>query len=277
MSLVASLNWTRVSECSGLKTSGSLVRSRFFIRKSWLRIRIWLSTCAFEMFWRVVAVDDVHDDRDRARPRRGGREAARLHGVGEVLDVGARLRGSRGRPTGAGGGPRSSRSAAWWVRPHRVMATRPYRGPAPGARRVGLAPWASCLTSCSGAGCTRTRRTRATCASTAPPATTCRRRAGGAGSSSGPTASCSSIGPGPADKPQAAAGRWEPAGERRARVSLPAGEPQELEIVSVEPDRLKLRWSLGSTRGGSAADRTPARWLAACKETGQPALEQGRP
>ena len=29
------------------------------------------------------------------------------------------------------------------------------------------------------------------------------------------------IGPGPADKPEAAAGRWEPAGEHRARVSLP--------------------------------------------------------
>ena len=51
------------------------------------------------------------------------------------------------------------------------------------------------------------------------------------------------IGPGPADKPQAAAGHWEPAGERRARVSLPsAAEPQELEIVSLEPDRLALRW-----------------------------------
>jgi hypothetical protein len=51
-------------------------------------------------------------------------------------------------------------------------------------------------------------------------------------------------GPGPADKPQAEPGRWEPAGERRARVRLPAaGEPRELEIVSVEPDRLTLRWS----------------------------------
>ena len=54
MSLVASLNWIRVSECSGLKTSGSLVRSRFFIRKSWLRIRTWLWICAFEMFWRSL-------------------------------------------------------------------------------------------------------------------------------------------------------------------------------------------------------------------------------
>jgi len=50
-------------------------------------------------------------------------------------------------------------------------------------------------------------------------------------------------GPGPADKPQAASGHWEPAGEHRARVSLPqADEPRELEIVSVEPDRLALRW-----------------------------------
>ena len=54
MSLDASRNWTRVSACSGWNTSGSLVRSRFFIRKSWLRIRIWLSTCALEMFSRVV-------------------------------------------------------------------------------------------------------------------------------------------------------------------------------------------------------------------------------
>jgi hypothetical protein len=50
------------------------------------------------------------------------------------------------------------------------------------------------------------------------------------------------IGPGPADKPEDAAGRWEPAGERRARVSLPSGEAQELEIVSAEPDRLAVRW-----------------------------------
>jgi hypothetical protein len=47
-------------------------------------------------------------------------------------------------------------------------------------------------------------------------------------------------GPGPADKPQASTARWEAAGERHARV-LPAGD--ELEIVSVEPDRLRLRWS----------------------------------
>lgn len=52
------------------------------------------------------------------------------------------------------------------------------------------------------------------------------------------------IGPGPADKPQAATGSWEAAGEHRARVSLPsADEPQELEIVSVDPDRLTVRWS----------------------------------
>ena len=47
------------------------------------------------------------------------------------------------------------------------------------------------------------------------------------------------LGPGPADRPQSVAGRWEAAGERRARV-MPSG--QELEIVSVEPDRLQLRW-----------------------------------
>ena len=48
--------------------------------------------------------------------------------------------------------------------------------------------------------------------------------------------------PGPADKPEASAGRWEAAGERRVRVWLPpAGEPDELEIMSIEPDRLKLR------------------------------------
>jgi hypothetical protein len=49
-------------------------------------------------------------------------------------------------------------------------------------------------------------------------------------------------GPGPADKPQATVGRWEAPGPRRARVSTGA-EPQELEIVSIEPDRLTLRWS----------------------------------
>jgi hypothetical protein len=50
------------------------------------------------------------------------------------------------------------------------------------------------------------------------------------------------IGPGPADKPEAAAGHWEPAGGHRARVSLPSGEPHELEIVSAAPDRLAVRW-----------------------------------
>ena len=50
------------------------------------------------------------------------------------------------------------------------------------------------------------------------------------------------IGPGPADKPEATPGHWESAGDRRARVSL-AGEPKEFEIVDLEPDRLKLRWS----------------------------------
>ncbi|HEX5781617.1 MAG TPA: hypothetical protein VFX80_06830 [Solirubrobacteraceae bacterium] len=52
------------------------------------------------------------------------------------------------------------------------------------------------------------------------------------------------IGPGPTDRPQAVSGSWQSAGEHRARVSLPAAEePQEVEIVSVEPDRLALRWS----------------------------------
>jgi hypothetical protein len=51
-------------------------------------------------------------------------------------------------------------------------------------------------------------------------------------------------GPGPTDRPQASSGHWEPAGERRARVSLPAaGSEQEVEVVAVEPDRLRLRWS----------------------------------
>jgi hypothetical protein len=50
------------------------------------------------------------------------------------------------------------------------------------------------------------------------------------------------IGPGPADKPQSSPGRWEPAGEHRARVSLPSSEPRELEIVSADPDRLAVRW-----------------------------------
>jgi hypothetical protein len=50
-------------------------------------------------------------------------------------------------------------------------------------------------------------------------------------------------GPGPADKPVAAPGRWEAAGERRAMVSLPSADAaQELEIVSVDAERLTLRW-----------------------------------
>ncbi len=51
------------------------------------------------------------------------------------------------------------------------------------------------------------------------------------------------IGPDPADRPQPRAGHWEQAGERRARVSLPSAVPQELEILSVDPDRLTVRWS----------------------------------
>jgi hypothetical protein len=52
------------------------------------------------------------------------------------------------------------------------------------------------------------------------------------------------ISPGPADRPQTSAGRWEPAGERRALVTLPAADaPAELEIVSLEPDRLAVRWT----------------------------------
>jgi hypothetical protein len=47
-------------------------------------------------------------------------------------------------------------------------------------------------------------------------------------------------GPGPTDKPQASTGHWEAAGDRRARM-MPSGD--EVEIVSVEPDRLRLRWS----------------------------------
>jgi hypothetical protein len=51
------------------------------------------------------------------------------------------------------------------------------------------------------------------------------------------------LGPGPTDKPQESTGRWEPAGEHHARVRLPtADEPKDLEIVSVEPDRLAVRW-----------------------------------
>jgi hypothetical protein len=51
------------------------------------------------------------------------------------------------------------------------------------------------------------------------------------------------IGPGPADKPETAAGHWEPAGKHRARVSLPEGEARDLEIVAAEPDRLAVRWT----------------------------------
>jgi hypothetical protein len=51
------------------------------------------------------------------------------------------------------------------------------------------------------------------------------------------------IGPGPTDRPQTSSGRWEPAGERRARLSMPSpDEPRELEIVSLEPDRLAVRF-----------------------------------
>jgi hypothetical protein len=45
-------------------------------------------------------------------------------------------------------------------------------------------------------------------------------------------------GPGPSDRPAATTGRWEPSGSGRVRL---AGS--ELEIVSVEPDRLTARWS----------------------------------
>ena len=45
-------------------------------------------------------------------------------------------------------------------------------------------------------------------------------------------------GPGPSDKPEATTGRWSPAGAGRVRVG-----DGELEIVSVEPDRLTARWS----------------------------------
>jgi hypothetical protein len=43
-------------------------------------------------------------------------------------------------------------------------------------------------------------------------------------------------GPGPADKPSSRPGRWEPAGEGRLRLG-----DEELEIVSLEPDRLVVR------------------------------------
>ena len=47
-------------------------------------------------------------------------------------------------------------------------------------------------------------------------------------------------GPGPTDKPTSAPGRWEPAGDGRVRIG-----DEELEIVSLEPDRLVVR-PLGS-------------------------------
>ena len=50
ISLVASLNWMRQSECSGWKTSGTFDRSALRLRKSALRMRIWLLTCVVEMF-----------------------------------------------------------------------------------------------------------------------------------------------------------------------------------------------------------------------------------
>jgi hypothetical protein len=45
-------------------------------------------------------------------------------------------------------------------------------------------------------------------------------------------------GPGPSDKPEATTERWSSSGEGRVRVG-----DRELEIVSVEPDRLTARWS----------------------------------
>jgi hypothetical protein len=47
-------------------------------------------------------------------------------------------------------------------------------------------------------------------------------------------------GPGPSDKPEATTERWSSAGPGRVRVG-----DRELEIVSVEPDRLTARWSDG--------------------------------
>ena len=44
----------RQSVCRGSKTSGTFVRSAFFLRKSSLRMRIWLLIWALEMFWRSV-------------------------------------------------------------------------------------------------------------------------------------------------------------------------------------------------------------------------------
>jgi hypothetical protein len=48
-------------------------------------------------------------------------------------------------------------------------------------------------------------------------------------------------GPGRGDAPEAEPGRWEAAGEGRIKLMLPAGGEQELELVSVEPDRLTVR------------------------------------
>jgi len=45
-------------------------------------------------------------------------------------------------------------------------------------------------------------------------------------------------GPGPTDKPEAVSERWSATGPDRARVG-----DRQLEIVSVEPDRLTVRWS----------------------------------
>jgi hypothetical protein len=45
-------------------------------------------------------------------------------------------------------------------------------------------------------------------------------------------------GPGPADKPTSRPGRGEAAGDGRIRIG-----DQELEIVSLEPDRLTARWT----------------------------------
>jgi len=47
-------------------------------------------------------------------------------------------------------------------------------------------------------------------------------------------------GPGPTDKPTSRPGRWEPVGDGRLRLG-----DEELEIVSLEPDRLTLRSTSG--------------------------------
>ena len=49
------------------------------------------------------------------------------------------------------------------------------------------------------------------------------------------------IGPGPADKPQATAGRWEPPASGGRASRWPASRRRSRS--SIEPDRLKLRWS----------------------------------